>query len=87
MIDEPFRMFYTELVLAVSEVDVTLFICVFNCLYPTLDNRWISKVIRKRHESSVTSLAWHPNNVSFLVIATPLKVMRVFSRKLRTQLF
>nr|CAB3451499.1 unnamed protein product [Digitaria exilis] len=23
---------------------------------------WISKVIRKRHESSVTSLAWHPNN-------------------------
>ncbi|WZZ50074.1 hypothetical protein YC2023_050181 [Brassica napus] len=25
--------------------------------------RWVSKLIRKRHESSVTSVAWHPNNV------------------------
>ena len=26
--------------------------------------RWVSKLIRKRHESSVTNVAWHPNNVS-----------------------
>jgi len=37
-------------------------------LYPALCYRWISKVIRKRHESSVTSLAWHPNNVSLLLL-------------------
>ncbi|GJN22556.1 hypothetical protein PR202_gb10134 [Eleusine coracana subsp. coracana] len=40
-------------------------VCV--CYYEQENNWWISKVIRKRHESSVTSLAWHPNNVSVLV--------------------
>lgn len=25
--------------------------------------RWVSKLIRKKHNSSVTSVAWHPNNV------------------------
>ncbi|GJM87352.1 hypothetical protein PR202_ga03298 [Eleusine coracana subsp. coracana] len=35
-------------------------VCV--CYYEQENNWWISKVIRKRHESSVTNLAWHPNN-------------------------
>jgi hypothetical protein len=26
-------------------------------------SRWVSKLIRKRHDSSVTGVAWHPNNV------------------------
>jgi hypothetical protein len=60
-------LFYTDLAIAVSKVDVTLLICIFNDLFPALCCRWISKVIRKRHESSVTSLAWHPNNVSVLL--------------------
>uniref|UniRef100_A0ACD5ZDY5 Uncharacterized protein n=1 Tax=Avena sativa TaxID=4498 RepID=A0ACD5ZDY5_AVESA len=33
------------------------------CYYEQENNWWISKVIRKKHESSVTSLAWHPNNL------------------------
>ena len=73
--DEPLNMFCTDLFLAISKVDVTLLICVFNCLYPALGYRWISKVIRKRHESSVTSLAWHPNNVSLLLLP-PLTYLR-----------
>ncbi|OWM78756.1 hypothetical protein CDL15_Pgr002927 [Punica granatum] len=27
---------------------------------------WVSKLVRKRHNSSVTSVAWHPNNVLFV---------------------
>ncbi|KAA3479910.1 actin-related protein 2/3 complex subunit 1A-like isoform X3 [Gossypium australe] len=27
---------------------------------------WVSKVIRKKHDSSVTSVAWHPNNLLLL---------------------
>jgi hypothetical protein len=34
-------------------VSVAIFICF----------RWVSKIIRKRHDSSVTSVAWHPDNV------------------------
>lgn len=32
--------------------------------------RWVSKLIRKRHDSSVTSVAWHPDNVclDFLIV-------------------
>ncbi|CAA2987655.1 GPI-anchor transamidase [Olea europaea subsp. europaea] len=33
------------------------------CYYEQENNWWVSKLIRKRHESSVTSVAWHPNNV------------------------
>lgn len=40
----------------------------FNLTGPPFPIRWVSKVIRKRHESSVTSVAWHPNNVSFLFL-------------------
>ncbi|KAL4587309.1 hypothetical protein LXL04_000178 [Taraxacum kok-saghyz] len=27
-----------------------------------LQNMWVSKLIRKKHDSSVTSVAWHPDN-------------------------
>ncbi|CAN1160763.1 Actin-related protein 2/3 complex subunit 1A, partial [Linum perenne] len=32
------------------------------CYYEQDNNWWVSKLIRKRHDSSVTSVAWHPNN-------------------------
>ncbi|XP_051152151.1 actin-related protein 2/3 complex subunit 1A-like isoform X2 [Andrographis paniculata] len=35
-------------------------VCV--CYYEQENNWWVSKVIRKRHDSSVTSVAWHPDN-------------------------
>ncbi|PPS09525.1 hypothetical protein GOBAR_AA11098 [Gossypium barbadense] len=39
-------------------------VCV--CYYEQENNWWVSKVIRKKHDSSVTSVAWHPNNKSEL---------------------
>ncbi|CAD6248975.1 unnamed protein product [Miscanthus lutarioriparius] len=51
-------------------------VCV--CYYEQENNWWISKVIRKRHESSVTSLAWHPNNIYLATTSTDGKC-RVFS--------
>lgn len=30
--------------------------------------RWVSKLIRKKHHSTITSVAWHPNNVSIPTI-------------------
>jgi actin related protein 2/3 complex subunit 1A/1B len=48
------------------------------CYYEQENNWWISKVIRKRHESSVTSLAWHPNNIYLATTSTDGKC-RVFS--------
>ncbi|KAL4582137.1 hypothetical protein LXL04_006678 [Taraxacum kok-saghyz] len=32
------------------------------CYYEQENNWWVSKLIRKKHDSSVTSVAWHPNN-------------------------
>ncbi|GFZ05722.1 actin-related protein C1B [Actinidia rufa] len=40
--------------------------------------RWVSKLIRKRHDSSVTSVAWHPNNILLATTSTDGKC-RVFS--------
>ncbi|XP_048434406.1 actin-related protein 2/3 complex subunit 1B isoform X1 [Pyrus x bretschneideri] len=34
------------------------------CYYEQENNWWVSKLIRKRHDSSVTSVAWHPNNAT-----------------------
>ncbi|CAN7018586.1 unnamed protein product [Brassica oleracea var. botrytis] len=39
---------------------------------------WVSKLIRKRHESSVTNVAWHPNNILLATTSTDGKC-RVFS--------
>ncbi|XP_039045785.1 actin-related protein 2/3 complex subunit 1A-like [Hibiscus syriacus] len=40
--------------------------------------RWVSKVIRKKHNSSVTGVSWHPNNILLATTSTDGKC-RVFS--------
>ncbi|KAG8481448.1 hypothetical protein CXB51_026298 [Gossypium anomalum] len=51
-------------------------VCV--CYYEQENNWWVSKVIRKKHDSSVTSVAWHPNNILLATTSTDGKC-RVFS--------
>ncbi|KAJ8763055.1 hypothetical protein K2173_023260 [Erythroxylum novogranatense] len=48
------------------------------CYYEQDNNWWVSKLIRKKHESSVTSVAWHPNNILLATTSTDGKC-RVFS--------
>ncbi|XP_021604924.1 actin-related protein 2/3 complex subunit 1A isoform X3 [Manihot esculenta] len=48
------------------------------CYYEQDNNWWVSKVLRKRHDSSVTSVAWHPNNILLATTSTDGKC-RVFS--------
>ncbi|KAH0886531.1 hypothetical protein HID58_062627 [Brassica napus] len=48
------------------------------CYYEQENNWWVSKLIRKRHESSVTNVAWHPNNILLATTSTDGKC-RVFS--------
>ncbi|CAI9089104.1 OLC1v1023611C2 [Oldenlandia corymbosa var. corymbosa] len=48
------------------------------CYYEQENNWWVSKLIRKRHDSSVTSVAWHPNNIYLATTSTDGKC-RVFS--------
>lgn len=48
------------------------------CYYEQDNNWWVSKLIRKRHDSSVTSVAWHPNNILLATTSTDGKC-RVFS--------
>ncbi|CAN6834368.1 unnamed protein product [Brassica oleracea] len=48
------------------------------CYYEQENNWWVSKLIRKRHESSVTSVTWHPNNILLATTSTDGKC-RVFS--------
>ncbi|KAJ0261903.1 Actin-related protein 2/3 complex subunit 1B [Hirschfeldia incana] len=48
------------------------------CYYEQENNWWVSKLIRKRHDSSVTNVAWHPNNILLATTSTDGKC-RVFS--------
>ncbi|XP_038712364.1 actin-related protein 2/3 complex subunit 1A-like [Tripterygium wilfordii] len=48
------------------------------CYYEQDNNWWVSKLIRKRHDSSVTSVAWHPNNIFLATTSTDGKC-RIFS--------
>ncbi|KAL6564019.1 Actin-related protein 2/3 complex subunit 1A [Orobanche hederae] len=48
------------------------------CYYEQENNWWVSKIIRKRHDSSVTSVAWHPDNILLATTSTDGKC-RVFS--------
>ncbi|PKI33620.1 actin-related protein 2/3 complex subunit 1A-like [Punica granatum] len=48
------------------------------CYYEQENNWWVSKLVRKRHNSSVTSVAWHPNNILLATTSTDGKC-RVFS--------
>ncbi|XP_057994189.1 actin-related protein 2/3 complex subunit 1B isoform X6 [Hevea brasiliensis] len=45
---------------AVGSGAKTVSVCIY--YYEQDNNWWVSKLIRKRHDSSVTSVAWHPNN-------------------------
>ncbi|KMZ72794.1 Actin-related protein 2/3 complex subunit [Zostera marina] len=51
-------------------------VCV--CYYEQENDWWISKLIRKKHNSSVTSIAWHPENILLATTSTDGKC-RVFS--------
>ncbi|CAK9202143.1 unnamed protein product [Sphagnum troendelagicum] len=51
-------------------------VCV--CYYEEDNNWWVSKLIRKKHHSTVTSVAWHPNNVLLATTSTDCRC-RVFS--------
>ncbi|XP_019055146.1 PREDICTED: actin-related protein 2/3 complex subunit 1A-like [Nelumbo nucifera] len=48
------------------------------CYYEQDNNWWVSKVIKKQHDSSVTSVAWHPNNILLATTSIDGKC-RVFS--------
>ncbi|KAK9690074.1 hypothetical protein RND81_09G103100 [Saponaria officinalis] len=48
------------------------------CYYEQDNNWWVSKLIRKKHNSSVTSVAWHPKNILLATTSTDGKC-RVFS--------
>ncbi|KAK6919675.1 Anaphase-promoting complex subunit 4, WD40 domain [Dillenia turbinata] len=48
------------------------------CYYEQENNWWVSKLIRKKHNSSVTGVAWHPNNILLATTSTDGKC-RVFS--------
>ncbi|GLT55979.1 hypothetical protein SLA2020_290560 [Shorea laevis] len=48
------------------------------CYYEQENNWWVSKLIRKKHDSSVTSVAWHPNNIFLATTSTDGKC-QVFS--------
>lgn len=48
------------------------------CYYEPENNWWVSKLIRKRHDSSVTGVAWHPDNILIATTSTDGKC-RVFS--------
>ncbi|OAE29143.1 hypothetical protein AXG93_1862s1000 [Marchantia polymorpha subsp. ruderalis] len=51
-------------------------VCV--CYYEADNNWWVSKIIRKKHGSTVTGVAWHPNNLLIATTSTDCKC-RVFS--------
>ncbi|XP_054817503.1 actin-related protein 2/3 complex subunit 1A-like isoform X1 [Prosopis cineraria] len=47
------------------------------CYYEQENNWWISKLIRRSHDSSVTNVSWHPNNILLATTSTDGKC-RVF---------
>ena len=51
-------------------------VCV--CYYEAENDWWVSKQVRRKHSSSVTSLAWGPDNVLLATTSTDGKC-RVFS--------
>ncbi|KAG4924006.1 hypothetical protein JHK87_049546 [Glycine soja] len=69
-----FALPYSENKFAVGSGAKT--VCV--CYYEQENNWWVSKLIRKRHDSSVTSVSWHPDNILLATTSTDGKC-RVFS--------
>ncbi|KAF2290647.1 hypothetical protein GH714_014856 [Hevea brasiliensis] len=54
---------------AVGSGAKTVSVCIY--YYEQDNNWWVRKLIRKRHDSSVTSVAWHPNNKIFCILNEP----------------
>eukprot|EP00249_Psilotum_nudum_P016625 c25914_g1_i1 orf=305-1453(+) len=52
------------------------------CYYEQDNNWWVSKIIRKKHTSTITSVSWHPNNVLIATTSTDCKC-RVFSTHIK----
>ena len=48
----------------------------------TENNWWVSKLIKKKHESTVTAVAWHPSNVIIATASTDSKC-RVFTAQVK----
>ncbi|KAG4920933.1 hypothetical protein JHK84_049784 [Glycine max] len=69
-----FALPYSENKFAVGSGAKT--VCI--CYYEQENNWWVSKLIRKRHDSSVTSVSWHPDNILLATTSTDGKC-RVFS--------
>ena len=55
-------------------------VCV--CYYEAENNWWVSKLIKKKHESTVTAVAWHPSNVIIATASTDSKC-RVFTAQVK----
>lgn len=55
-------------------------VCV--CFYEAENNWWVSKLIKKKHTSSVTSVAWHPNNALLATTSTDGKC-RIFAAAIK----
>lgn len=55
-------------------------VCV--CYYEAENNWWVSKLIKKKHESTVTAVAWHPSNVLVATASTDSKC-RVFTAQVK----
>jgi hypothetical protein len=51
-------------------------VCV--CFYEPENNWWISKHIKKKHTSSVTDVAWHPNSLLLATASTDCRC-RIYS--------
>ena len=51
-------------------------VCV--CYYESENKWWASKLIRKKHQSSVTSVAWHPSGALLATASTDMHC-RVFN--------
>ena len=59
--------------------------CLCFCCFCTLAGRWVSKLIKKKHDSTVLSVAWHPSNVLVATTSSDFKC-RVFTAQVnRTQ--
>mmetsp|Transcript_372 Transcript_372/g.574 ORF Transcript_372/g.574 Transcript_372/m.574 type:complete len:395 (-) Transcript_372:235-1419(-) len=52
------------------------------CYYEEDNNWWVSKLIKKRHDSTVLSVSWHPSNVLLATTSSDFKC-RVFTAQVK----
>ena len=53
------------------------------CYYDSDNSWWVSKAVKKRHSSSVTSVAWHPNSALLATTSTD-RTCRIFCVPIRS---